>query len=163
MLLSSSYFCLFIYLYISLSSICASIKYFSCEQTIGEFYSYSLFGFPGLTLTPIPESPETDSLLNHKERKVPEQENTMWLESETSSQLDDRMPSKTRKDSLTPPQTPSACAVNVHVVQATFFSKDAPMTSQQRRAHLCKLSLFALCGFVFVAGIILWILSPTFT
>ena len=142
-------------------------------------------GFRGLSLTPIQESPLVDSMLSEDPDSL---EGEKWLSGDVM--VDTWNPAAMKKGSLpkhwgqngrepsSPPPadsgdaeagmqsgvTPKACSVNVHLVQTTtFLPKEEPMSSGQKRAHICKLLLFALCGFVIVAGIVLWIFSPAFT
>lgn len=145
-------------------------------------------GFPGLSLTPIQESPLLDSMLSDD---LDSREREKWLSGDlmedTWSQATGKngsIPSHWVNGSRGPSSVPTdngnaeagretvasaktksqTCSVNVHLVQrTTFLPKDEPMTAGQKRAHVCKLLLFALCGFVLVAGIVLWIFSPAFT
>ncbi|KAL8609356.1 hypothetical protein ACOMHN_008150 [Nucella lapillus] len=152
-------------------------------------------GFPGLSLTPIPESPLLNSVLNEDSADLNERDR--WLPNDLPLE-DPRHSHKPPKNGSLPRQwlgrgrkecpsieengevvveaggggkggansnpSPTTCSVNVQVVQTTtFLPKDAPMTPEEKRAHVCKLLLFALCGFVIVAGIVLWIFSPAFT
>ncbi|KAK7113098.1 hypothetical protein V1264_012449 [Littorina saxatilis] len=162
-------------------------------------------GFPGLSLTPIQESPLLmDSILNDEmdrsERqkwllensehdtwdphdmkngslpkhwvdngiaKQPRRSSSADLKGTCNGDIEAGKPqssSKTSSSSSSNLPPPKSCALNVHVVRTTtFLPKEQPMSVEQKRAHICKLLLFALCGFVIVAGIVLWIFSPAFT
>ena len=153
-------------------------------------------GFPGLSLTPIQESPLLDSMLaddmDSLEREkwlsggggdltAAEEEEDWWSQAAVRNGSIPRhwLNGSGREPATAPATGPAAeigdagvpgggrsktCSVNVHLVQATtFLPKMEPMTTRQKRAHVCKLLMFALCGFVLVAGIVLWIFSPAFT
>lgn len=121
--------------------------------------SLQYVGFPGLSLTPIPESPLQDSALKSRL----DDERDTHLEMETTTLVSERQTLGSVKHPSANAQPSTKCSVNVHVVQTTYLPKGPPMSSLARRTYTCKLLLFALFGFVFVAGIILWVLSPTFT
>ncbi|XP_076458779.1 uncharacterized protein LOC143292416 [Babylonia areolata] len=132
-------------------------------------------GFPGLTLTPIPENPLLDSML--QDDCVDSREHDKWLEEDADNHWN---PSALKNGSL--PQhwvtttakptlvseaakdcnasSSNACAVDLSSKQS-FLPKDEDERGC-RRSRLVKLLLFALCAIVILAGIVLWIFSPAF-
>lgn len=157
-------------------------------------------GYPGLTLTPIPESPLIDSPLTYSEldkfelegdrdkwKPVAEthplvngdrhmhQSNLKKHKPQSGYGHREEMAVILEKGGETEPeqlnghgngllaQPSKSCSVNVQVVQTTFLPKEEEMSPLQKRSHVCKLLLFALVGFAIVAGIVIWVFSPTFT
>ncbi|XP_076469836.1 uncharacterized protein LOC143300145 [Babylonia areolata] len=198
----------------------------SFENGHGSSSMLPYVGFPGLTLTPIPESPLLDSALaedtadlhphhhhlhhvgngellreqdeedgskllhHHHHQQRPLRNGSLprhWWLGKGGTTTAAAIPALTIEENgdvetgggegrggrtgtamtsrMTAQGVPDACAVNVRVVRTTTFlpKEEAGMTREEKRAHLCKLLLFALCGFVIVAGIVLWIFSPAFT
>ncbi|KAK7507144.1 hypothetical protein BaRGS_00001079 [Batillaria attramentaria] len=143
-------------------------------------------GFPGLSLTPIQESPFLDSPLTERDFDR-DGESERWKEPETRALvMEERANAKKLKASTgynkrwgsetttvtvetggteksNGVTSSKSCSVNVQVMQTTFVPKDGAMSLPQKRSHVCKLLLFALFGFVVVAGIVIWVFSPAFT
>ncbi|KAL8623470.1 hypothetical protein ACOMHN_061983 [Nucella lapillus] len=132
-------------------------------------------GFPGLTLTPIPENPLLDSSLHDDST-----EHDKWLKKEEEGVK--KGGKWALRDGSLPNHWATGPARLTHDVEAAkdsgglsskassvsskqcFMPKDDEdvAASNQERSHLTKLLLVALCGLVVVTAIVLWVFSPAF-